>query len=204
MWTLALQRRFYRRRASVELRECWSAQLAVPPAYLAVDLEMSSLDANSGEIVSIGWVAVEQGRVKLSTAAHYFVASDDTVGDSATIHQIRDCDRAEGSELGTVLQAFLSVAAGRVLLFHAADLDLAFLNHAVRRCFGAPLLLPHRDTLVMERDSLQRGQGFIKPGELRLHACRERYHLPDYPAHNALTDALATAELFVAMSGGSS
>ena len=38
----------------------------------------------------------------------------------------------------------------------------------------------------------------IKSGDLRLQACRDRYNLPPYPAHNALIDALATAELLVA------
>jgi len=33
---------------------------------------------------------------------------------------------------------------------------------------------------------------------LRLHALSERYNLPRYSAHNALSDALAAAELFLA------
>ena len=32
----------------------------------------------------------------------------------------------------------------------------------------------------------------------RLDDCRERYGLPRYGAHNALTDAIATAELWLA------
>lgn len=35
-------------------------------------------------------------------------------------------------------------------------------------------------------------------GDLTLAGCRVRYGLPDYPAHNALVDALATAELLLA------
>lgn len=33
---------------------------------------------------------------------------------------------------------------------------------------------------------------------LNLEKCRHRYNLPDYSNHNALTDAMATAELFLA------
>jgi DNA polymerase-3 subunit epsilon len=36
------------------------------------------------------------------------------------------------------------------------------------------------------------------PSELRLSMLRQRYHLPDHYAHNALNDAIATAELFLA------
>ncbi|MDF5496357.1 3'-5' exonuclease, partial [Vibrio parahaemolyticus] len=37
-----------------------------------------------------------------------------------------------------------------------------------------------------------------KPGSVRLGHARERYGLPAYQPHHALTDALATAELFQA------
>ncbi len=39
------------------------------------------------------------------------------------------------------------------------------------------------------------------PASLRLDASRRRYRLPRYSAHHALTDALATAELFLAQVG---
>jgi DNA polymerase-3 subunit epsilon len=38
----------------------------------------------------------------------------------------------------------------------------------------------------------------IKSGDLRLAKARGRYNLPRYPAHNALTDAIAAGELFLA------
>ena len=36
-------------------------------------------------------------------------------------------------------------------------------------------------------------------GDLRLFNLRPRYNLPRYKAHNALSDAIATAELFMAL-----
>ena len=55
------------------------------------------------------------------------------------------------------------------------------------------------DTLLQEEFLLRRREQAIKSGDLRLHACRERYGLPTYQGHNALLDALATAELLVAL-----
>ena len=43
----------------------------------------------------------------------------------------------------------------------------------------------------------------IAPGDLRLFNLRERYHLPNYKAHNALSDAISTAELFLALAAES-
>jgi DNA polymerase-3 subunit epsilon len=58
--------------------------------------------------------------------------------------------------------------------------------------------MPCVDTLVREHKLLNRREVPIKSGDLRLQACRDRYNLPPYPAHNALLDALATAELLIA------
>jgi DNA polymerase-3 subunit epsilon len=98
-----------------------------------------------------------------------------------------------------VLSSFLAVAGGRVLVFHNAALDMAFLNRISRRQFNAPVLMPVVDTLLQEQQLLRRREVPIRPGDLRLQACRERYNLSQFPAHNALLDALATAELLVAM-----
>jgi len=51
---------------------------------------------------------------------------------------------------------------------------------------------------MLERHRLLREHSVIKEGSLRLGACRERYGLPIYTAHSALTDALACGELLLA------
>ena len=83
--------------------------------------------------------------------------------------------------------------------------DLAFQDRATRSLYGAPLLLPVADTMAIEHRQLKRRDTAIRAGDLRLQACRARHNLPAYPAHNALSDALATAELLLAqLAGGAS
>lgn len=209
MWLLKLKRLlFYRKLVKSDfalmLLACWQVPLArlsqpcLDTDFLVVDLETSSLDAESGEIISIGWVEVKQGKVLLNSAEHCFMKSENSVGHSATIHHIRDCELETGRTLLDVAQRFLQVAQGKVLVFHHSPLDMAFLNKASLRLFSVPLLLPVVDTLEIEKRSLLRRQEYIKKGELRLGACRQRYNLPGYPAHDALMDALSTAELLLA------
>ena len=57
---------------------------------------------------------------------------------------------------------------------------------------------PFLCTLRLEKRLLLRRDRPIQTGDLALSGCRRRYHLPDYRAHNALCDALATAELLLA------
>jgi len=189
------------------LQRCWDCGL--PPlgsdwrkqSFLVCDGEMSSLDEREGELLSLGWVVVENGAIALGSARHYLLKAHNTVGHSARIHHLRDCDLEAGQAAGEVLDTFLAAAAGRVLVFHNAALDTAFLNQLTLRLYGAPLLLATADTLLLEQARLHRADAFIQGDDLRLHACRARYNLPDYPAHNALVDALATAELFIAQAG---
>ncbi len=206
MWKLRLRRLLYHRRvAGTALQDCWHRPLPSTGtdwrrvSFLVVDAEMSSLDVNQGELLSVGWVVVDNGAIALGSAEHYLIRPENSVGQSATIHNLRDCELEDAASGDEVLAHFLAAAAGRVLVFHNAALDMAFLNRVSRREFNAPILMPVVDTLVQEQRLLQRRDVPLQTGILRLQACRDRYNLPQFPAHNALLDALATAELLVAM-----
>lgn len=205
MWQLRLRRLAYRSRvAGTDLQRCWLTPLPVTGrdwrqvSFLVVDAEMSSLDVNEGELLSVGWVMIEGGAIALDSARHHLVRPENSVGQSAAIHSLRDCELSEAQSGAEVLAHFLRAAAGKVLVFHNAALDLAYLNRVSKRVFNAPIFLPVVDTLLQEESLLRRREQPIKPGDLRLHACRERYHLPAHKGHNALLDALATAELLIA------
>ena len=215
MWKLRLRRLLYARRVKDSpLQKCWQVPLPSTGSdwrqvsFLVVDAEMSSLDVNEGELLSVGWVCVENGSIALDSARHYLIKAERSVGQSATIHNLRDCEFDEAETREEVQARFLEVAAGKVLVFHNAALDMAYLNKVSREVRNAPILMPVVDTLLQEKALLERRDIPIKSGDLRLQACRDRYNLPPYPAHNALLDALATAELLIAMashrSGGQS
>ena len=59
--------------------------------------------------------------------------------------------------------------------------------------------MPVVGTLLQEEALLRRHGRIIEPGALRLQDCRSRYNLLHFHDHNALLDALATAELLIAM-----
>ena len=205
MWWLKLQRRWRRNRARGALRdECWQQPLPASGSdwqdhtFLACDAEMSSLDPQLGEILSLGWVIIERGGVVLESAEHHLVKAIGPVGESATIHHLRDCELRDAEPITAVIERLVAAASGTVLVFHNAVLDTAFLDKVSRQLYGAPLLLPTVDTMALEERLLRRREQVIKVGDLRLQACRARYGLPDYPSHNAFVDALATAELLVA------
>jgi DNA polymerase-3 subunit epsilon len=167
--------------------------------YVAVDLETTGRDAQSDEIVSAGWVELHGAVIQLGTARRRLVRPSRAMPErSAVIHAITDDEAAGGESLESVLAELLEALAGRVLVAHYTPTELGFLDAACRRCFGVGMLVPAVDTLQLARQCfVLRGREPAR-GELRLDALREHYGLPPHAIHDALGDALAAAELFLA------
>lgn len=166
--------------------------------FLVVDLETTSLSPNDGEIASIGWVKIVNGAVNLSSCENYLLKLEQGVGQSAIYHSLSDDQLADGNRVSDVFEHFLDIAKGHILVFHHAPLDMGFLNILSKKLTGVPLPATYVDTLEIERQKLTLEQAQSDDEALRLHRCRARYGLPDYPPHEALADAMATAELLLA------
>ena len=199
--TLWRRRRAYGRAAQC-LKDFWQAGRGANTTdydgFIVIDCEMTGLDVVKDELLSIGWVRLGPHGVEMQSAKHRLIKSDAQVGQSATIHMIRDCELQQGLSIDDVLLELLADAKGFLPVFHNASLDLAFLNQSVHHAFGAPWWPSYVDTLLNEKRLLERHSELPKSGALTLAQCRVRYNLPAYRGHNALVDALATAELLLA------
>ncbi len=165
---------------------------------LAIDLETTGLDTAHDEALSVGFVPVDGPDIVLGGARHLIIQAETEVGQSAVVHRLTDDMIAAGMPMVDVLTETLAALQGRVLLAHFATIEEQFLSRACARYFGAPLVVPMIDTLALHRRLLS--QGFddeARGNQLRLWSARERYGLPTYVAHEALTDALACAELYL-------
>lgn len=167
--------------------------------FLSLDLETTGLDARADTILSAGWVSLDAHSILLGSSEHHLIRPESTISESsAVIHAITDDIAAGGEELCKVMVGLLEVMQGKVLLAHNAVIERRFLSRACQHCFGGPLYVPTVDTLQLALRRLRQRDQQPRGGELRLATLREQYGLPRYKAHNALTDALATAELFLA------
>lgn len=175
---------------------------------LAVDLETTGLDPAHDRIVSLGFVPVDGTSIVLGGASQAVVRGQDGdeqrgVGQSAAVHGLTDDEVAAGIELGDALDLLLQALTGRVLLAHHAAIEQGFLDVACRRVHGQPLPTLAVDTMALEHRLVTTGwqPGWDREppqGSLRLPAARERHGLPRYRSHDALTDAQACAELYLA------
>lgn len=167
--------------------------------YVALDFETTGLDIASDHILSIGTVSVHGETIDLATADHQLVRTAQALPDeTVTIHRLTDDMVANGIAISDALGDLLARLAGKVMIAHHARIECGFIRAACQRLFNADWLMPVIDTQQLALRRLQRGNIAHQPGELRLDKCRANYHLPRHTAHNALADALATAELFLA------
>ncbi|MBT8092347.1 MAG: hypothetical protein KJN77_04865 [Gammaproteobacteria bacterium] len=167
--------------------------------FVSLDIETTGLDAAAAEMLSVGWVILRHGRVDLSSARSYLVRPSGGVGESASVHGLTDTVVGEGHESGMILDKIIKDLTGRALLVHHAGLDKSLLDRLCRERFGVPLLIPYVDTLALELRRHARRHHIDEKKSLRLGDLRAAYKLPRYNAHDCLVDAIATAELLIAM-----
>lgn len=167
--------------------------------FLSLDIETTGLDAATAEMLSVGWVVVRNGKVDLATAESYIVRPGRDVGSSASVHGLTDTLVEAGQEWGIVLCRIVAALTGRALLVHHAGLDKALLDRLCRQRFNMPLLVPVVDTLALEHRRQRRRHHVDAKRSLRLSDLRKDYGLPRYGAHDCLVDAIAAAELLLAM-----
>ena len=166
---------------------------------ISVDLELTGLEKDHDQIIAIGWTLVDGGKISLGSNRHLLITSEKSVGSSAAIHELLDSEVAEGEDLEHGLQELFEAGQGRVWIFHHAGLDIGFLKKACEQWARVTPAFIVLDTLRIEYRLRRRREVPVKQGDLQLSEIRSIYGLPRYTAHNALIDALATAELMLAI-----
>jgi DNA polymerase-3 subunit epsilon len=174
------------------------AKNAFSQRYLVIDLELTGLDPKQHEIVSVAWVVIDNQCIKMSESQHFINKDVKSLEQSPVFHGISTDSVAQGQSLQSILMSLSAHFSDCILVFHNAMLDWGFLKLALKNAgvTQRPKLII--DTLQIEKKRLLQHTSDIKLDDLTLNECRNRYDLPSYHCHHALTDAQATAELLLA------
>lgn len=174
--------------------------------FVALDFETTGLDAGSDEIISIGLVPFDLNRIRLRDARHWLLKPRRAMKEeSIVIHGITHTELSDAPDLNRILGQVLEAIAGRIVVVHYRYIEREFLDAALKRRLGEGIRFPVVDTMAQEAMLHRQGIGSLlkrlvgrKPESIRLGDSRNRYNLPHYGQHHALTDAIATAELLQA------
>jgi DNA polymerase-3 subunit epsilon len=164
--------------------------------WCVVDLELSGLDPRRHEIVSFAAVPVDQGRIRLAEVVSGLVRPSGPLTESSVrIHGLRTADLADAPPLRDAIEPLLAAMAGRAMVAHVAQIERAFLGRALREQ-GLRLRGPVADTSVIGRLWLCERDGRA-PADLGLGDLAHALGLPVHAQHDALGDALTTAQVFI-------
>lgn len=166
--------------------------------FLVMDFETTGLDCFEDSLLSIGSIRIEKNQIDMDTAAHCYVDDNQTIkAASAVVNHITPQMLLEGEQLDEAMNRLFAKMTGKVVMAHGAVIERSFMLAYVTKRYGL-LELPiiWLDTLKIEKHLAYHNKG--ESLELQLNDVRQRYALPTYSAHNALVDAIATAELYMA------
>ena len=174
--------------------------------FVALDFETTGLNPQEHGIVSAGMVPFTLDRIRCRKASHFIMKPRQTLlSESIIIHGITHSDVQSAPDLDDILHELLPKLAKQVVVVHYRQIERDFLNLALLTRIQEQLFFPVIDTMVLEEQILRKQRSVISSLlgrrstlSLRLPDIRERYGLPRYHLHHAMTDALATAELLQA------
>lgn len=174
-----------------------------PRRLLALDLETTGFDPERAEILAIGTVPVVDGAVRIGATTSTLVRpANRSAVDGIVAHHLRPSDVLSAPPLADVLPDVLAAISDvDALLVHHAALDVRVLERA---CAATGLRWPSPrvvDTIELigrvRRRQRATGAGRRLPRDLA--GAREALGLPPHQAHEAAADAIATAELYLAL-----
>lgn len=166
--------------------------------WCAVDLEMTGLNPRTDEIIAIGAVPIEAGRIRLGGGVYTLArASKRSQVGAVLVHKLRLADVVDAPSLDQGIDLLLTALAGRVPVFHTAAIEAGFLGRQFdRRHVRLPAAA---DTEALGRWWLAARDGSAPAPGISLGWLANALGQPAETPHHALGDALTTAEAFLAL-----
>jgi DNA polymerase-3 subunit epsilon len=165
--------------------------------FCVLDLETTGLDLRRDDIVAYGAAIVAHGRIPCGRVAYGLVRPTRPVSVPAlTVHGLRAADLADAPPIDDVVDDVVGLLRHRVLVAHAAWVERAFLDRALRPR-GLTLGRSVVDTAALLRACRLVDQN--STSEPNLEAAARRLGLPVHTPHHALGDAFTTAQVFLAL-----
>ncbi len=186
----------------------WLSRLLHSPrweevVFWALDLETSGLEVRSDRILQVALVPIRHGTIRYGERYASLVRPpglQELSTEGIRAHHILPADLEHAPPVAQVLPEVDRRLREGALVLHYRRLDLAFLRAAYRRegrDWPRPKVVDTVDLLLRMNQKAQMFRPHATPTRTALSEARAGLGLPAYPSHDALSDALATAELFL-------
>ena len=164
--------------------------------WCVVDVETSGLEVRRDRLLSIGAVRVESQRIVIGNAFHRLLrqASASSVA-NILVHRISGTAQREGDDPAEVLLAFLEWVGHAPLVGFHAPFDATMIARALRSVLGVQWKNPWLDLAVLAPALYPD----VRSPQQSLDDWLARFNIIAMQRHDALADALATAQLLQVM-----
>lgn len=161
--------------------------LAAVDDYVVIDIETTGLSHDSSEIIELGAVRVQKGRI--ATEFAMLVRPRGVI--SPFITQLTGITNAmveSADDINTVLPGYLEFVADALVIGHNVHFDINFIYDQCVKCLNRPFPNDFIDTVRMSRRLYKHVRGH------RLCDLAERFGINDngMRAHRALADVIKT------------
>lgn len=181
----------------------WLALPAAPldwaPAagrFVVADVESTGLDMRTDRLIAIGAVTVEAGRIELGRSFYKVLRQPAASSrDNILLHGIGGTQQREGEDPVEALLAFLEFTGRSPLVGYHAAFDATMIRKAMLESLGETFKVPWVDLAYLAPE-LIRTEGVRHKG---LDAWLQRFRIEVFSRHDAVADALATAQLLLAV-----
>jgi DNA polymerase III subunit epsilon len=171
-----------------------------PDEAVAIDCETTGLDPSRDDIVTVAAVPIRGSRILASRRFEAMVKPGARMkAEAIKVHRLREGDVAQGRTMEEVLPELLRFIGPRPLVGYYLEFDVAMINKHARRLLG--IELPNR-RIEVSGLYYERKYGDAPPGaqiDLRFAAILADLGLPTLDQHDAFSDALMTAMMYVAL-----
>ncbi len=188
----------------IKKQEFVSSDLEKPVSevnYTVIDTELTGLNERKDSIISIGAVKMTGSKIDLSKNFHKLTKPETKFrSESVVIHGITPSDVSEEPGIDSILSEFVDFCGSDTIVGHCVSIDMAFINREMKRVFGNPMANPVIDTFFIYE--WIRNQAPSKPcfsyatKDSGLYEIAKCFEIPVRGAHDALTDAFITAQIF--------
>lgn len=172
--------------------------LLIDTQFVAIDFETTGLNSAKNEIISMGFCPINNSVVRLGDCLHIVIKTDQKLtSENVAIHGLMHDEIEQGLSQKQALFKFIELTQGKTILAHFHKIERTFIQSLAIQILGRPIPLSFVDSFEFAKRRMIKKQQILTADSLRLFNLRRQQGLPNYKAHNALEDAISTAELYM-------
>lgn len=176
-----------------------------PDVFVCFDCETTGLDRKNDRIITLSAIKIVGNDIQTSESLNLVVKQEEDISaESIAVHQLRNVDVENSKYLYLdeihAVYDFLEFIRGATLVGYYLEFDIAMVNRVIKPQLGIGLPNPQIEVSGMyyEHAMQKYKRSCIEPNiDLTFDTILKKLNIPNLGQHDAFSDALMTALIFV-------